>query len=674
MALLTVVVGLQPAAAEGPGKAYFIQKARQIVIHEIAYDGLTLDEAVIDLNEMARRIDRTIDRDLVRIGPALGKAIGEPIPFKVPPNGALFNPPPVGDPNEVLIQIRQLLRNVTLEQALDVVVRTASKPIAFQITDQGITIEARKAGQKNGARRPADLVKRKLRQIVVPELAYDELPLAVVLMDLSELARRHDPAMIGVNFVVVPARIPAEAESKEGRGPLLDAMGNPVKAPKNRTKTKDADIWDLRIRINQPMKNASLKDLLNAIVVGAAHPIRYIVEDYGIVFEVLDRKVAASLETAEYQLRIDTFVMGALGVMGPQVISDGDQAFSAVPLDESVNRLFAAAGISGFSETNMIRGVFASCNTNTGIFTVRVRKNEVAVVDQLLGLLAVYARRIVRREGTVELHDPPKVRLTLRQFHISGETREGRTFWSYPAEPVTDWYTEFNTANHDPFKREERSWKKMPELLRRGDAGDTARKSRIRFYRLPLNDSALCRIGPDQVMRLVRFAGAGRNSFHQSVVEVEVGTAGRMWIPAATTGEEAFGLKLGLLVECSPAVDRRGLTIQLNGRVLINDHHDSKDLSNEEVLRSWSIESKPYFRIYEGAFHARLASGQSLRFQHWDLERKVLLIRTLTADLLDVTGEPTNPVEFVQLDSATVDTDGLVDSNIDDTQGVPALR
>jgi Mg-chelatase subunit ChlD len=98
------------------------------------------------------------------------------------------------------------------------------------------------------------------------------MPLSEVLANLQESAKKRDPEKKGINFVVNQSAAKAFI-------PAVDPnTGLPVAQP------PVIDISEVPIQINPPLDDVRLADLLDAIVKVAAVPLKYSIEDYGIVF------------------------------------------------------------------------------------------------------------------------------------------------------------------------------------------------------------------------------------------------------------------------------------------------------------------------------------------------------------------------------------------------------
>ncbi|MDW8309358.1 MAG: hypothetical protein RMK20_08285, partial [Verrucomicrobiales bacterium] len=136
---------------------------------------------------------------------------------------------------------------------------------------------------------------------------WDNLPLSEVIRILSEEARKRDPEKKGINFIISPH---AEAPSL----PVATAQavdpttGLPVTTLP--TPTEEAvDVGTINIRINPPLNDLRLADVLDIIVRVAEKPIKYSIEDYAIVFSQRGPETA-QLYTRTFKVDPNTFIQG----------------------------------------------------------------------------------------------------------------------------------------------------------------------------------------------------------------------------------------------------------------------------------------------------------------------------------------------------------------------------
>jgi len=116
-------------------------------------------------------------------------------------------------------------------------------------------------------------IEAKLKQIVLPEITFDGLPLGEVLKILSDKSIQLDPDKTGVNFLINP-NVPPVVRP----GVVDPTTGLPMAAP-----AAPVDLASVMVKFNLPLRNVTMKDVLDAIVIVADHPIQYTLEDYAVV-------------------------------------------------------------------------------------------------------------------------------------------------------------------------------------------------------------------------------------------------------------------------------------------------------------------------------------------------------------------------------------------------------
>ena len=122
----------------------------------------------------------------------------------------------------------------------------------------------------------------KLNQIVLPEVSFDNLPLGEVLRFLSDESVKRDPEKTGVNFLINPNVRPVARA-----GAVNPATGLPLAAP-----AEQFDVAAVSVEFNLPLRNVTIKDVLDAIVTVADHPLEYSLKDYAVVFSAKPEAVA----------------------------------------------------------------------------------------------------------------------------------------------------------------------------------------------------------------------------------------------------------------------------------------------------------------------------------------------------------------------------------------------
>jgi hypothetical protein len=134
---------------------------------------------------------------------------------------------------------------------------------------QGVSYAAAKSADA-----PGSAVQAKLEQIQLKQTEpLDGLPLGEVINFLDEQARKADPEKEGVNFILSNAPQPQPQAGIDPR------TGLPLPA----VPAEVAPVEGITIKLPK-LRNVRLKDLLDAITRVADRPVRYTVEDYGVVF------------------------------------------------------------------------------------------------------------------------------------------------------------------------------------------------------------------------------------------------------------------------------------------------------------------------------------------------------------------------------------------------------
>jgi hypothetical protein len=129
-----------------------------------------------------------------------------------------------------------------------------------------------------GASRGRQAIINKLESIRLDTVRYDGLPLGEVVINLRDEAKKRDPDKRGINFLINQNMDPGEAAAIPA--PTVGPAGNLLPAP----PAEQVDLSDVAIKITPPLTDVRLVDVLDAVVKVADRPIKYSVEDYGVVF------------------------------------------------------------------------------------------------------------------------------------------------------------------------------------------------------------------------------------------------------------------------------------------------------------------------------------------------------------------------------------------------------
>ncbi|HTV43640.1 MAG TPA: hypothetical protein VMF08_23955 [Candidatus Sulfotelmatobacter sp.] len=129
----------------------------------------------------------------------------------------------------------------------------------------------------------------KLNNIRLDNVDFPSVPLSEVMRTLRQESHDRDPQKQGINFLFNPniENIPSTAAipGQEGlRGGAPQTINPQTGLPEQASTSAPQPADPTQITINLSLKDVSLVDVLNAICLVSDHPIKYSVEDYGIVF------------------------------------------------------------------------------------------------------------------------------------------------------------------------------------------------------------------------------------------------------------------------------------------------------------------------------------------------------------------------------------------------------
>ena len=199
----------------------------------------------------------------------------------------------------------------------------------------------------NTSSRRRQVILRKLNSIVLDELLFDDLPLGEVVRFLDEEVRKKDPDGKGINFIINPFMddLPSNSgisgagatggfdDGGEGGGegdifgadaagapPLLDAFGQPIGDAAGAGPADAIDLENVVVSIDPALNDMILIDALDAISKTADLPIKYIVEDYAIVF-TQKTPDTPQLFTRVFKVDPNTFFQGLQNVTGIDITS-----------------------------------------------------------------------------------------------------------------------------------------------------------------------------------------------------------------------------------------------------------------------------------------------------------------------------------------------------------------
>jgi beta-lactamase regulating signal transducer with metallopeptidase domain len=144
----------------------------------------------------------------------------------------------------------------------------------------------------------------KMLRIRLDTVSFDDLPLSEVVRFLRTETINRDPEHKGINFILSPQEAPAPSTIDP-----TTSLPSPIAPP-------FVDLGSVPIRLNPPLSDLRIVDVLDAIVKVAGQRIRYSIEDYGIVFSMRSGSEPVPLYTRIFKVDPNNFRQGLEGVTG----------------------------------------------------------------------------------------------------------------------------------------------------------------------------------------------------------------------------------------------------------------------------------------------------------------------------------------------------------------------
>ncbi|MEO8425554.1 MAG: M56 family metallopeptidase [Verrucomicrobiota bacterium] len=392
-----------------PSRRAVESKLEQITFDEsTAFNGIPLSEVVKDLDYEARKrdpekrgINFIISNSPEASPSAIDPATGQPTPAAQSETVDL---------NNVNIKLNAL-RHVRLRDVLDALTKVASRPIQFSVEDYGIVFSkssgspvssasaeespkmfwdeqmAKRYGLKMPGRDAAasgsassdkaqNAVQTKLEQIIFDELPrFDGVPLGDAIRNLDAEVRKRDPEKHGINFII--------SNSLDAPQPSLAIDPNTgIPVP-----VEPMDVNAVTIRL-AALRRVRLKDVLDAITKVADHPVKYTVEEYGVV---LSRKAtsldfgqaqlapAAPLQVRTYHVDTNMFLKGMESTFGIAVSDLTGKSANQGALRQFLVQL-------GVNMDSPGKSIFY--NNLTGVLLVRANADDLVIVQAAIETLA----------------------------------------------------------------------------------------------------------------------------------------------------------------------------------------------------------------------------------------------------------------------------------------------
>jgi hypothetical protein len=247
---------------------------------------------------------------------------------------------------------------------------------------------------------------KKLNEIVLDDISFENQPLSEVLPKLHEESQRRDPDGSGLRFLWHPESLP--------NGPIDPATGLPIVYDDSLS-----DVGSIRIKVSPALRGARLADVLDALVKGADKPIRYSVEDYAVVFSLKTGPDPEPLYVSVFKVDRNTFFLGLERELGP------GNTVRPNNVSEAVRTLFTKLGV----DMSPPKSVFF----NEGEATLIVRSN---------------LRDLDTVEKAIMTINMPSPQLNIKAKWVAMPERDAKEFWKSLGTPTN--VTSFNGILTEP--------------------------------------------------------------------------------------------------------------------------------------------------------------------------------------------------------------------------------
>ncbi|MGE4181386.1 MAG: M56 family metallopeptidase [Limisphaerales bacterium] len=223
--------------------------------------------------------------------------------------------------------------------------------------------------ERNDELKGRERIRSILESIRIPEVGFDRIPLEVAVRQLREMSIAGDPSGRGVNFFINPYldNIPSPA-------PTIDPNTGQIASPEVR---EPIPLGDVILRIEPPLRDVSLLDVLKALTASAEAPIQFVVEDYAVV---LMHKPPRHLRLVTRIFRINperiaSRIDSMKRILETNAPASSEIATPSTEVQDKVRRFFQNLGVSLLPPN----AVFF--NDRLGLLMVRAVPEEIEIVE-----------------------------------------------------------------------------------------------------------------------------------------------------------------------------------------------------------------------------------------------------------------------------------------------------
>jgi beta-lactamase regulating signal transducer with metallopeptidase domain/type II secretory pathway component GspD/PulD (secretin) len=215
-----------------------------------------------------------------------------------------------------------------------------------------------------------NLVKRQaivhlLGNIRLDQVAFDATPLSEVLRFLGDESRKSDPEQRGINFIL-------NQNIDSGTSAAAATLG-PDGQPLSPGPAEQFDMGSIAINLKYPITNIRLADVLDAIVKVADRPIKYSIQDYGVVFSARTRQQSTPLYVRTFKVDPRTMLEALLPAKSKVKTSD------VQAVTRALRNYFASLGVDLDSTKNPGKALFYNDRQST--LVIRSTMQDLDIIE-----------------------------------------------------------------------------------------------------------------------------------------------------------------------------------------------------------------------------------------------------------------------------------------------------
>ena len=224
----------------------------------------------------------------------------------------------------------------------------------------------------------------KLDNIRVDKVKFDYQPLSQVLDVIYKDIKNRDPERTGINFVISTTAVPAPSAALA----VDPTVGLPVAGA---VVSDESDIGAATIKIDPPLSGPTLHQLLDILTKVSDRPIKYSVEDWGVLFSARSTNETPVLHTRWYKVDPNRFMENLNGGTADRksftnrtAKAGADFLTQMTPQDvviTDVRRYFGLAGVDLQPPKSVV------FNDRLGMLMVRATLPDLDLIEQAVQVL-----------------------------------------------------------------------------------------------------------------------------------------------------------------------------------------------------------------------------------------------------------------------------------------------